>query len=50
MANIGYGGKEETLYLNAYNLAKEGNSTLLFSFASAKIKLISILASPRIKT
>ncbi|PFG03024.1 hypothetical protein [Bacillus sp. es.036] len=45
MAKYGYGGKEELLYLKAYNLAKEGYSTLLFSFESAPIKLLPVLAS-----
>jgi DnaB-like helicase C terminal domain len=45
----GYGGKEETLYLQAYNLAKEGHPTLLFSFESDKTKLYKIFISHLLK-
>jgi GMP synthase PP-ATPase subunit len=49
MAKYGYGGKEESLYLKAFNFAKQGHPTLLFSFESATSKLIHILASHVLK-
>ncbi|MGM0924035.1 MAG: DnaB-like helicase C-terminal domain-containing protein [Bacillota bacterium] len=49
MKKYGYGGQEEALYLQAYNFAKEGNPTLLFSFESATIKLNTILMSHLLK-
>ncbi|MFF2531411.1 hypothetical protein ACFVS2_21125 [Brevibacillus sp. NPDC058079] len=45
MTTYGYGGTEEALYLKAYELAKSGKATLLFSFESDKTKLYKILAS-----
>ncbi|WP_141500981.1 DnaB-like helicase C-terminal domain-containing protein [Paenibacillus luteus] len=46
----GYGGKEETLYLKALELAQSGSATLLFSFESDKSKLLKILTSYATKT
>jgi KaiC/GvpD/RAD55 family RecA-like ATPase len=45
MTKFGYGGPEEVLYLRAYELAKSGAPTLLFSFESSEQKLTKILIS-----
>lgn len=49
MVKYGYGGSEEALYLQAYDLAESGHPTLLFSFESATIKLVKILMSHKLK-
>ncbi|MEJ9237159.1 DnaB-like helicase C-terminal domain-containing protein [Bacillus cereus] len=49
MNKYGYGGPEEALYLQAYNLAESGHPTLLFSFESARIKLMKILMSHKLE-
>lgn len=49
MVKYGYGGSEEALYLQAYDLAESGHPTLLFSFESARIKLLKILMSHKLK-
>lgn len=45
MTNYGYGKSYESLYLKAYELAKAGNPTLLFSCETDIFKLHKILIS-----
>ncbi|MFE4029254.1 hypothetical protein ACFX4N_24155 [Priestia sp. YIM B13551] len=49
MAQLGYGGREEQLYLQAYDFAKQGKPTLIFSFESSLIKFTKGLASHVLK-
>jgi hypothetical protein len=49
MTKYGYGGREEDIYLKAFESAKQGNPTLVFNFEKENFMFYRIIASHVLK-